>query len=228
MTVFPPSYSPESLPPARYSVSPSSLQTGALARALTNTAIRMIGHTANTAATAIARATAKRRPTIHRTGEMDDEEEELLKGVEDLARKAFVLFELGDGRMLAWNNLSRRAEGSGAAGAAVGGGGGVGPGGDDSSPFANDQIPVRAPRKSSSSSTNSEVWILRQQEQVAGEACVLYCKALGFIVKGTGMIQRFAEEKNGDGGGIKGGVELNESEFSFNPLVSDLLYLDFV
>lgn len=200
--IFPPatitSYSPENIhaPAPRYGISPSSLQTGALARALTNTAIRMIGHGANTAATALARASAaaKRRPTIARTGEMDDAEEELLRSVEDVARKAFALFELADSKLADWNALSSRRE--------------TAPG---SSPAS-----LSPRRKSSSSSANAELAALRMQETAAGEACVLYCKSLGFIVKGTNMIQRYWETTGGEMGGA--GVELNESESSDNKL----------
>lgn len=142
------------------------------------------------------------------TAEVDPAEEELLKAVEDLARKAFALFELGDVRLGNWNTLAqgRRdvtglsrdpAQAQAQAQAQVQG---------SSSPFADN--PIR--RKSSSSSTNSEVLRLREQELAAGEACVLYCKALGFIVKGTNMIQRYWEERAGVVG--EAGVELNESE----------------
>jgi serine/threonine-protein kinase ULK/ATG1 len=172
----------------------------------------MIGHGANTAAIALARATNRPqfRPRTSSgrrgsgTAEVDPAEEELLKAVEDLARKAFALFELGDVRLGNWNTLAQgrrdvtglsrdpsqaqtQAQGS-------------------SSPFADN--PIR--RKSSSSSTNSEVLRLREQELAAGEACVLYCKALGFIVKGTNMIQRYWEERAGVVG--EAGVELNESK----------------
>lgn len=206
MTVFPPpshAYSPESLTTVagRYSVSPSSLQTGALARALTNTAIRMIGQGANSAATALARATTKRRPTIIRTGEMDDEEEKLLARVEDIARKAFGLFELGDARLGVWNNLA---------------GGGGGGGGMKTGDPRIDGVESISRRKSSSSSssnnTKEEIWILRQQEQAAGEAYILYFKALGFIVKGTNIIQRYSSQEERGGVG-KAGIELNESKF---------------
>jgi serine/threonine-protein kinase ULK/ATG1 len=124
---------------------------------------------------------------------MDEYEEGLLKAVEDLARKAFALFELGDNRLAAWNTLAR----------------GEGAVMDGSSPFANDAPIPR--RKSSSSSANSELAMLRQQETAAGDACILYCKALGFIVKGTGIIQRYAAEDR-DVAGPRVGVELNESK----------------
>ena len=179
-----------SFPPAqlydqqRYGSSPSSLQTGALARALTNTAIRLIGTSANAATNAIARAASARRPKITRSSDIDPEEDDLLRAVEDCARKAFVLFELADNRLLAWQGLATMSVPPSTGGTR---------------------------RKSSSSSINSEVAMLRQQETAAGEAVVLYCKSLTFIVQGTGKIQR-QWERRAKGGGYETGAELNDSE----------------
>ena len=176
----------------RFGTSPSSLQTGALARALTNTAIRLLGNGANTAASAIAKAASKRRPTIFRTGDIDSAEDELVRSVEDVARKAFVLFELADSRLIAWQALVRPSP-------SIGSG---------STPPFGKHSPRR---KSSSSSFNSDIMGLRQQESVAGEAVVLYCKALAFIVQGTNRIQKYWErvERNA---GYETSSELNESE----------------
>lgn len=192
LNIFPPttiSYPQD--PGNRFGSSPSSLQTGALARAITNTAIRLIGTGATTAATAIAKAAAKRRPSIFRTGEIDPVEDELVRSVEEVARKAFVLFELADSRLVAWQALARPPPGVGAG---------------STPPFGQNS----PRRKSSSSSFNSEVMVLRQQEAVAGEAVVLYCKALAFIMQGTNRIQRYWErvEKNA---GYETSSELNES-----------------
>ena len=173
----------------RFGSSPSSLQTGALARALTSTAIRLIGTSANVASNAIRAASAsKRRPTIIRTGEIDPAEDELLCKVEDVARKAFALFELADSRLTAWQQL----------GSTVG--------------TATTGISPR--RKSSSSSMNSEVVILRQQEAAAGEAVVLFCKALTFIVQGTNEIQRYWELQ-ATAMEHETSQELNDSESTF-------------
>ena len=170
LNVFPPPQLYDA--PPRLSSSPSSLQTSALARALTNTALRLIGHSANVATNAFAKATAgsQRRPSIMRTGEMDPDEEKLLTKVEDLARKGFVLFELADSKLVLWHQLA-------------------------SSSAAAASNPSAHRRKSSSSSISSEILILRQQERIAGEAVVLFCKALAFIVQGTNAIQRYWESK---------------------------------
>ena len=111
---------------------------------------------------------------IYRTGEIDPEEDELVCSVEEVARKAFVLFELADSRLVAWQVLARSPPGFGAG---------------STPPFGQNS----PRRKSSSSSFNSEVMALRQQEAAAGEAVVLYCKALAFIVQGTNRIQRYWE-----------------------------------
>lgn len=185
LNVFPPAQIYDTA--VRYGSSPSSLQTGTLARALTNTALRLIGTSANAATNAITRATSgsTRRPTIARTGDMDREEEELLRKVEDIARKAFALFELADSRLSIWQHLAASAQ-------------------------ANDRS-VSPNRRSSSSSVNSEVLILRQQEAVAGEATNLLCKALAFIVKGIRTIQEYWTLQNTRGGqGLS--QELNDSE----------------
>jgi serine/threonine-protein kinase ULK/ATG1 len=183
MNVFPPTQMYE---PPRYGTSPSSFQTGNLARALTSTAIKLIGTSANAATNAIVKAAAsKRRPTIIRSGaSINPAEDELLKSVEDVARKAFVLFELGDQRLVSWNQLAT-SQSSGLGG--------------------------HSPRrKSSSSSINSEVVTLRQQEILAGEAVVLFCKAVAFIAKGTNDIKRYWD--NRQSAEHEASQELNESE----------------
>jgi serine/threonine-protein kinase ULK/ATG1 len=161
----------------RYGSSPSSYQTGtALARALTSTAMRLIGSSANSAATALVRATSKGRPKITRTTDVDKEEDSLLKNVEDVARKAFVLFELADSRLVQWQQL----------GTATG-------------PYASGNTPPYSSyrRKSSSSSANSELMVLRQQEAAAGEAVHLYVKAMTFITVGFQYIGSFVDQQRG-------------------------------
>lgn len=187
----------------RYGSSPSSYQTGALARAFTNTAIRLIGSSANSAATALVRAASKRRPTITRMTEVDPAEEELLRKVEDLARKAFVLFELADTRLVHWQRLGSALQpqpnhiSSG-----------------NTPPFAGS-----GRRKSSSSSTSSELNILRQQETAAGEGVILYAKAMSFITLGTQCVKSFVDDHRGYSDGVLSfdnvnpSPELVESEF---------------
>lgn len=185
LNVFPPAQIYDGL--TRYGSSPSSLQTGTLARALTNTALRLIGTSANAATNVINRATSgsTRRPTIIRTGEMDNTEEKLLRDVEDVARKAFALFELADARLSMWQQLGASAQSNTGTG----------------TPH----------RRSSSSSVNSEVFILRQQEVLAGEATNLLYKSLTFIVKGIRTIQEYwtSDRAHAIGGSSQ---ELNESE----------------
>ena len=192
LNVFPPAQLYE--PMTRFGSSPSSLQTGTLARALTNTAIKLIGTSASAATNAIARATAtaasKHRPTIIRSGEINPAEEELLRKVEDVARKAFALFELADQRLGTWQHLATIASTPGGTG-----------------------LGISPRRKSSSSSVNSDVFILRQQEAAAGEAVVLFCKALMFIVQGTTEIQRYWERKASEPA-YETSQDLNDSESS--------------
>ncbi|ORY34580.1 hypothetical protein BCR39DRAFT_116114 [Naematelia encephala] len=178
-------FPPVSLPyadPSRFSTSPTALQTGALARALTNTAMRLIGTSADKAVTAFSRAAYpnRRRPSLLRTSSTDADpaEEELLRSVEDMARKAFVLFELADLRLATWQALAQ----------------------------ASPAFLGSLRRKSSSSSNNSELVAFRKQELAAGEACMLYCRALGYIVQGTSKIQRFWEIS----GGRETSSELND------------------
>lgn len=193
---------------ARFGVSPGSLQTGALARALTNTAIRLIGTSANTAATAIARATSKRRPNIVRVSDMDAAEDELLRIVEDLARKAFVLFELADERLLAQTQLAQTARTSSTPTGLTG----------TTPPFSMQAAAAAqagSRRKSSSSSMNSEVWILRQQEAAANDAVVLYMKSLAFIVKAMDKVKRYWKSRTDVSDGYVASQELNESKFFF-------------
>jgi serine/threonine-protein kinase ULK/ATG1 len=196
LNIFPPSI--PGFSPDRFGTSPSSLQTGALARALTNTAIRLIGNGANTAATAFARAAAKRRPTIVRTGEIDPAEDEVLRSVEDVARKAFVLFELADTKLVRWEQLARNQATAGTG-----------------------TTPPLGHRRSSGS-FNSDIAVLRQQVAAASEAVVLYCKALAFIVQGTNRIQRYWETRQD----YDTSAELNGSElFSRSKLTSVVQWL---
>jgi serine/threonine-protein kinase ULK/ATG1 len=181
LNAFPPSsgYTHESY---RYGSSPTSYQAGsALARALTNTAIRIIGSSANSAATALVRAASKRRPTIHRTTEVNAAEDDLLRKVEDLARKAFVLFELADSRLVKWQELGTSLP----------------TGSTHNPPFANTWR-----RKSSSSSANSEITVLRQQEAASGEAVLLYAKAMSFITLGTQCVKTFVDDHRGYSDGL--------------------------
>jgi serine/threonine-protein kinase ULK/ATG1 len=184
MNAFPPSsgYAHETY--HRHGSSPTSYQAGsALARALTNTAIRLIGSSANSAATALVRAASKRRPTIHRTTEVNAAEDDLLKRVEDLARKAFVLFELADSRLVRWQELGSALP-SGSAHT-------------HTPPFTSSWR-----RKSSSSSANSELAVLRQQEAAAGEAVLLYAKAMSFITLGTQCVKTFVDDHRGYSDGL--------------------------
>lgn len=184
----------------RYGSSPSSYnQTGALARALTNTAIRLIGSSANSAATALVRAASKRRPTIHRTTEVDAAEDELLKRVEDIARKAFVLFELADTRLVHWQRLGSALQQQSPAA-------GVGTATGNTPPFASSSR-----RKSSSSSASSELNILRQQETAAGEGVMLYAKAMSFITLGTQCIKSFVDDHRGYSDGVLSFNDINPS-----------------
>ncbi|KAK4686792.1 serine/threonine-protein kinase ULK2, partial [Tremellales sp. Uapishka_1] len=166
LNIFPP---PSSGEYPRFGASPASLQTGAIARALTSTAIRLIGTSANSAATVIAKAAHKRRPSIFRTAgstETDPAEEELLQVLEDVARKAYVLFDLADSKIVGWST----------------------------NPVARSTPPFdQSRRRSSSSSANSEVMALRHQEYIMGEAVVLYLKALSFIAEGVERIKKFWE-----------------------------------
>ena len=179
----------------RYGSSPSSYQTGALARAFTNTAIRLIGSSANSAATALVRAASKRRPTITRMTEVDPAEDELLRKVEDLARKAFVLFELADTRLVHWQRLGSALQ----------------PPQPQMSSGNTPPFSGSGRRKSSSSSTSSELNILRQQETAAGEGVMLYAKAMSFITLGTQCVKSFVDDHRGYSDGVLSFDNVNPS-----------------
>lgn len=169
----------ESLP--RYATSQSPLQTGALARALTNTAIRLIGSAANQGATVLARVASGRVPTLLRiTANLDPIEDQLLDKLEDIARKAYALFDLGDLKIFQWSKYAR-----GVSSIPV-----LPPNyqsGSTPPPFALQTLS----RRRSSSSSNPDVQVMRYQEGLAGEAMVLYIKALAFIIKGSEKAQRY-------------------------------------
>ncbi|WWD20429.1 serine/threonine-protein kinase ATG1 [Kwoniella shandongensis] len=202
-TIFPPTTVPASYgqdAAARFGISPSSLQTGALARVLTTTAIRLIGTSANSAATAIARAAAKRRPTIVRTGDIDPKEDELLRSVEEIARKAFVLFELADERLTAQEHLAHTARTATPPAGLTG----------TTPPFSAQAAVATTRRKSSSSSLNNEVWILRQQEAAATDAVVLYVRALAFIAQAMDKVKRYWKDRRDQYDEYVASQELNE------------------
>ncbi|KAK8849798.1 hypothetical protein IAR55_005134 [Kwoniella newhampshirensis] len=202
-SIFPPTSVPASYgqdATVRFGISPSSLQTGALARVLTTTAIRLIGTSANSAATAIARAAAKRRPTIARTGDIDPKEDELLRSVENIARKSFVLFELADERLHAQEHLVNTARTATTPTGLTG----------TTPPFSAQAVAASARRKSSSSSMNTEVWILRQQEAAATDAVVLYVKALTFIAQAMDKVKSYWKERRDQYDEYVASQELNE------------------
>lgn len=185
VNTFPPTTIPYS-EQGRYGSSPTTQQATALARALTNTAMRLLNTSADKAVDVINRvAAARQQPIIQRTGYIDPIQDVVLGSAEDLARKAFVLFELADSRLIFWQSLSRTP--------------GLG------TPPLGQPAPRR---KSSSSSFSSEVVMLRQQEQAAGEAVGLYCRALGFIAQATARIQGFWQQRGGES---EASSELNES-----------------
>jgi serine/threonine-protein kinase ULK/ATG1 len=191
LNAFPPQTIPYD-PTQRISVSPSSLQTGALARALTNTALRIYDASTAAANTALSRATSqthanafpRRSSTSSSTRPAHPLEQDLLKTVEDLSRKAYALLDLADSRLQTYSTLAKSME--------------------------NRPVPSAVRRKSSSSSFNSEVMVLRQQEVCAGEAVVLYNKGLGYVYKGIVAIQGYWER---EGGGELSG-EVNDCEYS--------------
>ncbi|WVQ84756.1 serine/threonine-protein kinase ATG1 [Cryptococcus sp. DSM 104549] len=201
LNIFPPStvsVSPDTA--ARFGVSP---QPAALARTLTTNAMRLVGTGVNQAATALARATAKRRPTIVRTNDIDPAEDELLRSVEDIARKAFVLFELADERLLAQSQLAATARAAPAT---------TPTGLTGTTPPFSAQAAANATtrRKSSSGSLNSEVWVLRQQEAAANDAVVLYMKSLAFIVQAMEKVKRWWKNRTDQFEEYVASQELNE------------------
>lgn len=195
-------------PPPGYGFSPdrhatpSSLPTSnALARVLTNTAVRLLNSAASTSATALARATGsapKRWPLVERSAEIDPDEGDLLDVLEDAARKAFALLDLADGRLLQWSTSARQPSATitHATGAP---------------PFSIQ--PVNPRRKSSSSSTSSDLLALRQQEEAAGDACALYFKSLAFICVGHERFKRYWETRQGRNLEYQPSADLNDSEY---------------
>lgn len=139
---------------------------------------------------------------------MDADEDDLLCTIEDLARKAFVLFELADERLLAQTQLAQTARTSGTPTGLTG----------TTPPFSMQAAAAAqagSRRKSSSSSMNSEVWILRQQEAAANDAVVLYMKSLAFIVKAMDKVKRYWKNRTEGYDRYVASQELNESKFCF-------------
>ena len=145
----------------------------------------MIGTTAHVASNALARAASARRPSVNRIRHVDPEEDKLLDHIEEQARFAFVLFEFGDERLNHWQQLSEAA-------------------------LAQTST-ASSRRQSSSSSHDSQVDILRQQELAAGQSCILFVKALAFIVRAMRTIREFTDERHSNET-FQASQELNDSE----------------
>lgn len=204
-TVFP--------PPGAYAMSPdrrpSLPSSHALARVLTNTAVRLLNTSASTAATAIARATGtatyKRWPQVERSGELDPAEGVLLDYLEDTAHKAYVLFDLADSRIVQWSQSSRMPSVQSQTPSATITQHNSPP--SNAPPFA---VPPVSRRKSSASSTTGDVLALRQQEEAAGDACALYFKSLAFICAGHERFKRYWDLRERRGNNHQISAELNE------------------
>lgn len=218
-------------PPGSYAISPdrhsspSSLPSNALARVLTNTAVRLLNSAANTSATALARATGssnRRWPLVERSGEIDPDEGEILDVLEDTARKAFVLFDLADTRLFQWSQTARPTPTSTATMASHQQQQGSTPS-PGAPPFSIPPVGVSGVRrKSSSSSTNSELIALRQQEDAAGDACALYFKSLSFICAGHERFKRYWETRKARNVEYEISAELNEMVQWFRARFNDV------
>ncbi|KAL1412572.1 Serine/threonine-protein kinase [Vanrija albida] len=206
-TVFPPPGT-YAISPDRHSASPSSLPANALARVLTNTAVRLLNSSANTAATAIARATGtstKKWPLVERSGEIDPDEGIILDFLEDTARKAYVLFDLADQRLLLWSQTSRQPSSISSATITS-----TTPPSTNAPPFSVPPVSITGRRKSSASSTSSDILALRQQEAAAGDACALYFKSLAFICAGHERFKQYWEARSTRNVEYQTSAELNE------------------
>jgi serine/threonine-protein kinase ULK/ATG1 len=195
--------------------SPGSLpSSNALARVLTNTAVRLLNSTSNTAANVVARATgssARRWPQVERSGEIDPDENELLDFLEDAAHKAFVLYDLGDHRLIQWSQTSRPPPPQVSTSTAT-----ITP----HTPPSPNMPPFAVPpvgmgrRKSSASSTSSDILVLRQAQEAAGDACALYFKSLAFVCAGHERFKRFWDARKNRNMEYQTSDELNERELS--------------
>jgi serine/threonine-protein kinase ULK/ATG1 len=207
-TVFPP---PGSYAMSAERSSPGSLpSSNALARVLTNTAVRLLNSTSNTAANVVARATgssARRWPQVERSGEIDPDENELLDFLEDAAHKAFVLYDLGDHRLIQWSQTSRPPPPQVSTSTAT-----ITP----HTPPSPNMPPFAVPpvgmgrRKSSASSTSSDILVLRQAQEAAGDACALYFKSLAFVCAGHERFKRFWDARKNRNMEYQTSDELNE------------------
>lgn len=212
-TIFPP---PGSYAMSAERSSPGSLpSSNALARALTNTAVRLLNSTSNTAANVVARATgssARRWPQVERSGEIDPDENELLDFLEDTAHKAFVLYELGDLRLIQWSQTSRppppHASSTSTATITP-----HTPPSPNVPPFAVPPVGMGR-RKSSASSTSSDILVLRHAQEAAGDACALYFKSLAFVCAGHERFKRFWDARKHRNMEYQTSDELNEREFT--------------
>lgn len=199
--------------------SPGSLpSSNALARVLTNTAVRLLNSTSSTAANVVARATgtsAKRWPQVERSGEIDPDESELLDFLEDAAHKAYVLYELADQRLVQWSQTSRPppVQASATSTATITPHTPPSPG---APPFSIPPVgvsPMGGRRKSSASSTGSDILALRQQEEAAGDACALYFKSLAFVCAGHERFKKFWDARKHRNVAYETSAELNEREY---------------
>jgi serine/threonine-protein kinase ULK/ATG1 len=205
-----------SAPQQRYGSSPSS--GGVLARAISLASARLFGGPTSASIAAagagvVARASARRKALIQ-SGEADPAEESLINQLEDLAQKAFVVFEFADTKIGAILSAASGAT-SGLAGTPVGATSNTdSPGSGSSSGFPQlSQSPAIAQsqafqrrRSSFNSTSESEVSFFRL-DVVAAEALALYLKSLAFLQKGMEAAKNFWQARDG---GIEASADLNE------------------
>jgi serine/threonine-protein kinase ULK/ATG1 len=130
-------------------------------------------------------------------------EDELLDYLEEIAKKATVLFEFGDSKLTQCMTALRTSPGLGGLPAAIA---------TDISP-AN--IPLEAPaprRRSSSGSTSSGDLTAARLEVLCAEGLVLYIKALAFLQHGVERARQFWEELAAANPGLSSSPDFNESE----------------
>ncbi len=190
----------------RPSGSPGSLQSHGLARAISSASLRWFGSSPVNVLSRFSGRPWVRVRALKRGTEDAAAEDELLDYLEDIARKATVLFEFADSKLAQCVTALRSSAALGGLPAVIA---------TDMSPANIPTDNPRARRRSSSGSTSSTDLTAARLEVLCAEGLVLYLKALAFLQHGVERARKFWEDSAAANTGLSSSPDFNESGWPF-------------
>ncbi|CED82805.1 ulk ulk protein kinase [Phaffia rhodozyma] len=207
----------------RFASSPTA--GGVLARAFSLASGKFFGaspSSTSAAAGVVARTTARKKALI-RAGTTDPAEDALLAQLDDLAQKAFVVFDFADVKVEQILTFAGQGAGQHVLGSrpnSPGSSGGFQQQSTGQQPMSyQPQNPINTleRRRSSVHSTSGSEASVFRMDVLAAEALLLYLKALGFLQKGMEAAKVFWMSRQV--GHTEGGGEVDETSMELNETV---------